>query len=338
MLRYAISGGLRGVKVLDETLGDVTDIPDLVEKINAFLDSVKADGTLNDMKRRWIEEADETMPEIPLPEDPEVTLTVGTTGFVQPFSYYKDNKIWGFDIEMATRLAAYLGVGVEFKLYDFDGVIAAAQTGVVDCVTTNLNVTPEHQEVIDFSDPIYTSETAILVRSGADKTAQAITELSQLDGKRLGVATGSSFDEIIDSTFRDTEKLYYNNYSDMVEALKQNKLDGFFGGRAGGPRAVYGGGRRHLPARQAPGGQLRHRHAQDGQGPAAPAGAERVPCPHPRRRDSQGNRGRLVRHGRKGADLRGPGGPACRQRHRRIRRRAGHGAAVLYEEQPPDGL
>ncbi len=237
MLRYAISGGLEGVKILDETMGDITDIaigvsrktdiPDLVEKINAFLASIRDDGTLDDMKLRWIEKADETMPDIPLPEDPEVTLTVGTTGFVMPFSYYKDNKLWGFDIEMATRLAAYLGVGVEFNLYDFDGVIAAAETGVIDCVMTNLNVTPERQEVIDFSDPIYTSETAFLVRSGEAESGQAITELSQLDGKRLGVAIGSTFDDIIDSTFHDTEKLYYENYSDMAEALKQNKLDGF---------------------------------------------------------------------------------------------------------------
>ncbi len=177
MLRCALAGGLAGVKILDETMGDITDIaigvsrkteiPDLREKINAFLDSIKADGTLDDMKRRWIDQADETMPDIPLPQDPIITLRVGTTGFVKPFSYYKDNRICGFDIEMATRLASWLGAGVEFDLYDFDGVIAAAQTGVIDCVMTNLNVTPERQERIDFSDPIYTSETAFLVRSGA---------------------------------------------------------------------------------------------------------------------------------------------------------------------------
>ncbi len=238
MLRYALANGLTGLTVLDETMGDITDIaigvsrktdiPDLLEEINAFLDSIEADGTLDDMKSRWIDKADETMPDIPLPEDPEVTLKVGTTGFVQPFSYYKDNRIWGFDIELATRLAAWLGTGVEFSLYDFDGVIAAAQTGVIDCIMSNLNVTPERQEIIDFSDPIYTSETAILVRaSGAAPAADAITQLDQLNGKRIGVATGSSFDEIIDSTFQDPQKLYYENYSDMAEAIRQNKLDGF---------------------------------------------------------------------------------------------------------------
>ena len=185
MLRYALSNGLTGLTVLDETLGDITDIaigvsrkaeiPGLLGEINAFLASIKADGTLEDMKSRWIDRAEETMPDIPLPEHPEHTLRVGTTGFVQPFSYYKDNQIWGFDIEMATRLASWLGTGIEFSLYDFDGLIAAAQTGVIDCILSNLNVTAERKEIIDFSDPIYTSETAILVRSGDAASAGAIT-------------------------------------------------------------------------------------------------------------------------------------------------------------------
>ncbi len=238
MLRYALSNGLTGVKVLDETFGDITDIaigvsrktdiPDLLENINAFLDSIKADGTLDDMKSRWIERAEETMPDIPLPEDPEVTLKVGTTGFVQPFSYYKDNRLSGFDIEMATRLASWLGMGIEFGLYDFDGVIAAAQTGVIDCIMSNLNVTPERQEVIDFSDTIYTSETAVLVRAdGAAPAADAITQVDQLNGKRIGIITGSSYDTFADEIFTDPQKEYYNTYADMLEAVRQGKLDGF---------------------------------------------------------------------------------------------------------------
>ncbi len=239
MLRFALNNGLEGLTVLDETLGDVTDIAigisrqahitGLTEQINDFLADLEADGTLDDMKSRWIDQADETMPHIPLPEDPVDTLVVGTTGMVQPFSYYKDNQLWGFDIEMATRLAARLDMDVEFRIYDFDGVIAAAQSGVIDCIMSNLNITAERQERIDFSQPIYTTETALLVKApeSTASATQAITQLSQLDGKRIGIITGSSFDEIVDSTFQAPEKLYYNNYSDMAEALRQNKLDGF---------------------------------------------------------------------------------------------------------------
>ena len=77
MLRFALANGLEGLTLLDETLGDVTDIaigisrqsdiPDLKDKIDEFLADLEADGTLDDMKSRWIDQADETMPNIPLP-------------------------------------------------------------------------------------------------------------------------------------------------------------------------------------------------------------------------------------------------------------------------------
>ena len=179
MLRFSLANGLEGLTLLDGTLGDVTDvgigisrqsdIPDLTAKTDQFLTQLQADGTMDDMKRRWIDQADETMPDIPLPEDPAVTLTVGTTGLVQPFSYYKGDQIWGFDIELATRLAAWLGTGIEFRIYDFDGIMPAAQTGAIDCILSNLNITAERLEVMDFSQPIYTSQTALLVRSGGER-------------------------------------------------------------------------------------------------------------------------------------------------------------------------
>ena len=181
MLRFSLANGLEGLTLLDGTLGDVTDvgigisrqsdIPDLTAKTDQFLAQLQADGTMDDMKRRRIDQADETMPDIPLPEDPAVTLTVGTTGLVQPFSYYKGDQIWGFDIELATRLAAWLGTGIEFRIYDFDGIMPAAQTGAIDCILSNLNITAERLEVMDFSQPIYTSQTALLVRSGEGPAA-----------------------------------------------------------------------------------------------------------------------------------------------------------------------
>lgn len=196
MLRFALANGLEGLTVLDETLGDVTDvgvgisrqsdIPDLTAKIDAFLAQIEADGIMEQMKRRWIEQADETMPDIPLPDDPDAVLTVGTTGLVQPFSYYKGDQIWGFDIELATRLAAWLGMGIEFRIYDFDGIVPAAQTGAIDCILSNLNIIEERREVIDFSQPIYTSETAILVRDPA------------------GTASGRSFLEGLKESFART--------------------------------------------------------------------------------------------------------------------------------------
>ena len=38
---------------------------------------------------------DNTMPDLPVPENPALTLKVGTTGLVEPFSYYEGNQLTG---------------------------------------------------------------------------------------------------------------------------------------------------------------------------------------------------------------------------------------------------
>lgn len=80
-------------------------------KINAFLRAIWSDGTMDDIARRWLVMRDETMPEIPPTEASGLHLVVGTTGISMPFSYY-------IGTELAYRFAAWLGAGLEFKVYD----------------------------------------------------------------------------------------------------------------------------------------------------------------------------------------------------------------------------
>ena len=61
--------------------------PALVEKLNAFIALIRADGTHAEMFDRWIG-GDESMPDIPEGTGP--VLRVGTSGIVDGFSYYKD--------------------------------------------------------------------------------------------------------------------------------------------------------------------------------------------------------------------------------------------------------
>ena len=51
-------------------ISPVTDLPNAAELINGFIAEIQADGTLEDMNRRWETEHDYTMPDIPALEDP----------------------------------------------------------------------------------------------------------------------------------------------------------------------------------------------------------------------------------------------------------------------------
>ena len=181
-MELAMESGTSGVRLLEENysvntvavgLSPVSPIPALPERFNAFLSELRADGTLDDMYLRWVIRTEDTMPEIALPEHPTYRLRVGTTGTVLPYSYYAGTELRGHDIELAYRFAAWLGADLEFKIYDFGGIIAAASVGDVDCVMSNLFVTEENSQTIPFSDPLFDVEITAMVRAdGSGQSAQ----------------------------------------------------------------------------------------------------------------------------------------------------------------------
>lgn len=244
-METAIRNGLQGVRLLDETLGESytmavaiapnTTIPDLEDKINAFLDEVKQDGTLEDMIDRWLVRKDETMPEIAVPENSDLHLVVGTSGVYEPFTYYVGTELRGYDIELAYRFAAWLGASVEFKVYDYNGIIAAAQGGDVDCLFAAIFITPERQEALRFSQPTYVEEIAVMVRSAGATPESSNKTVSWQDynGKRIGVLVGPLMEDAAAEFFPDSEHLYFDNYPDCATALLTGKIDGFLGDEPG---------------------------------------------------------------------------------------------------------
>lgn len=199
-MELAIAHGTAGVRLLEEDydrntiavgLSPVSPIPDLQKKINAFIAELREDGTLDDMYTRWVIRADDTMPEIRLPEHPKLHLRVGTTGTVMPYSYYVGTELCGYDIELAYRFASWLGADLEFKVYDFGGIISATASRDVDCAMSNIFVTPEKEESIPFSDPLFDVGVAVMVRSTDAPLLSAPSEIRWQDYNGSGPSSGT---------------------------------------------------------------------------------------------------------------------------------------------------
>ena len=176
-MEISSDNGQQGVRLLDETLEEglkiavgisaVSEIPDLEDKVNGFIEDIREDGTLDEMYKRWVMDENEQLPEILLAEDPEYHLTVGTTGTVPPYSYYKDNALNGFDIELAYRFAAWLGADPEFDVYDYGSIIPAAAAGKIDCIMANLQVNDARRENMIFSDVLFEEREGIMVQDSS---------------------------------------------------------------------------------------------------------------------------------------------------------------------------
>jgi polar amino acid transport system substrate-binding protein len=233
-MEMSIENGQQGVHLLDETMGEtveialgispVSEIPDLEKQVNRFLAGARADGTLDDMFRRWVVDGSEEMPVIELPENPTLHLTVGTSGISPPYTYYKDNRLCGYDIELAYRFARWLGAGLNFRVYDYSSIFAAAVSGDADVLMANLHATPERRETFLFSDVLFTEKLGVMVRGEA---ARRSSEMDALNGGCIGVPTASVYADIVLQRLPDVSFGYYNSYSDMCAALESGKIVGF---------------------------------------------------------------------------------------------------------------
>lgn len=177
-----LAGGNQGLRVYgDTTIGEpgniaaaispVTRIPDAKTKINMFLTQMSENGTLDDMRNRWLVAHDYAMPQIAEALQPAYTITVGTTGLVEPYSFYEGTDLTGYDLELMKRFAAWCNAKLVVETYDWDGITPACVSGKVDYIMSNLFETPERREVMDFSLP-YTYVETVLVVANEESRAQ----------------------------------------------------------------------------------------------------------------------------------------------------------------------
>ncbi|MCL7419603.1 MAG: ABC transporter permease subunit [Methylobacter sp.] len=187
----------------DVGVGFKKDNEALRDQFNQFLAQIKQNGIHRDMIRRWMEKGDTRMPVIENAKSNGV-MVAGVSDVGLPFTAVKDNRLVGFDIELAERFAAYLGKEVKFANMDFGSLIAAVSAGKVDMIVSSIYVTEERKKQINFSDPYYEMGTRVFAlkknittgkQSASDQTrAKKLASIDDLKDKRIGVLLGSIHD------------------------------------------------------------------------------------------------------------------------------------------------
>ena len=96
-------------------------------------------------------------------------LIVGTSADYPPYEWHLvqdgEDKIIGFDIDIAQVIADELGVELEVLDMEFDGLIPALSTGKIDMIIAGMNPTVERKQSVDFSDIYYTQKDALVIKS-----------------------------------------------------------------------------------------------------------------------------------------------------------------------------
>ena len=117
----------------------------------------------------------------------EGTLTVGTDTPYPPFEFGKAPDYDGFDIDMTNAIADKLGLETKYQDTAFDTIFTDVAQGKFDLVASASSITPERQQTVNFSDPYYEAEQALLVAPGSD-----IKTVEDLAGKTVAAQDGTT--------------------------------------------------------------------------------------------------------------------------------------------------
>jgi len=120
-------------------------------------------------------------------------LTVGSDIPYPPFEQGKAGEYTGFDVELLEAIAEATGRTAEFQDTSFDTIFVDLANGKFDVAASAATITPEREKTVDFTNPYYLSEQAILVKNGGD-----IDSVEKLKGATVGVQKGTTGDEFVE--------------------------------------------------------------------------------------------------------------------------------------------
>lgn len=199
-------GGKAVVKVIDIDLTDEEYAfgvdkaqPELLEKVNAFIDKIMKDGTFDKICNNYFGDGTPspvTSAEFDASKD---QLVVATNAGFEPFEYMDGDKYVGIDMEIADLLAKELGMELVINNMDFDAVCLSVGQHKCDIAMAGLTVKPDREEYVTFSKSYYAASQKLIVKADdttfdACKTKEDVEAiLAQKDvNTKIGVQNGTT--------------------------------------------------------------------------------------------------------------------------------------------------
>ncbi|MBM3117027.1 transporter substrate-binding domain-containing protein [Jeongeupia naejangsanensis] len=150
------------------------------------------------------------------------TVRIGVSLGGEPVGFRdaRNNPV-GYDVDVANRIAAKLGVKPEFTDVSGDARISMLMSGQLDLVVANVSITPERAKAIDFSNPYNRAGLRLIVQKSA-----GIKDLKGLNGKNIVVGRGSTGEAFIKREVPGAKLVYTDNFApEGVLLLQQKRVD-----------------------------------------------------------------------------------------------------------------
>jgi len=196
---------------------------DLLEKVNAALATITANGTAQAIVDKYISGVNHSLT-FQANAEGKPELHMATNAFFPPYEYYENEKIVGIDAEMAAAIADELDMKLVIDDMEFDAIITAVSSGKAHMGMAGMTVTEERLQSINFSDTYATGIQSIIVAQGSK--IKTVDDL-YADGAKyiVGVQQGTTGDIYAEGDFGAERVAKFSKGNDAVQALITGKVD-----------------------------------------------------------------------------------------------------------------
>ena len=149
-----------------------------------------------------------------------------TTADFPPFNYRdQTGELIGFNVDLARRLCADLGITCTIQAWPWDQASKALEDGQGDALIAGLAMTPDNGKLFDFS-TIYLMLPGRFVTKGGGTTA---FDPAALAGKTVAVRKGSTHETFLARYLADAKVQGFDTEFLALEAVRDGKVDAYFG-------------------------------------------------------------------------------------------------------------
>lgn len=142
----------------------------------------------------------------------------------------------GYDIQIAKKLAEHLGVELEIKPMEWDGLIPALENGQIDVIIAGMSPTEDRKLSIDFSDTYFDSNLVMVVKK--DSQYANAEKIADFSGAKITGQLNTFHYDVIDQIEGVSKQTALQDFAALIQALESGVIDGYVCEKPGAVSAV----------------------------------------------------------------------------------------------------
>jgi polar amino acid transport system substrate-binding protein len=153
---------------------------------------------------------------------PKRTVRIASEGARPPYNYLENNKLAGFEIDLAQDLCARMKVSCTFITQNWDGLIPGLLAHQYDAIMAAMEITDEARQKIAFSKPYIRMPSALVTLK---EHASIDTSPAGLAGKTIGVESGGPHQAYAEDVYKKSEVRPYASLEEAILDLAEGRVD-----------------------------------------------------------------------------------------------------------------